>query len=351
MTETVGSLARLVGGTVHGDADLVVKGVGDLRFSGPDCIGFLRDVRLADAARTTRIGALLVDELIETRAVQVLVGEVDVAFARIAQRFHPTLVATEHRVHPTATVGEGAFLEEPVEVGPNVVVGRGVRIGAGTRLGAGVVVGDECRVGRECVLHPRVVLYAGVSLGARVIVHAGAVVGSDGFGYAREPSGAWVKWPQLGTVTVEDDVEIGANVTIDRAALGATRIGRGTKIDNLVHIGHNCSLGEHVAIAGFSALAGSVKIGDRVQLGGHTVCAGHLELVSDVRIGGGSVIASAVREPGDYMGYPLVHKSKWIRLLRALSQLPDLVSDLRGGRGTNRRPPRDNRTRPGSREA
>jgi len=329
MTQTVASLAALVGGTVHGDGSLVIRGVGDLRFAGGDRIGFLRDPKLLGAARTTKIGALLVEAPIDTPAVQVVVRAVDVAFARIAGLFHPMPRATEHSVDPTAAVHPEAVLESPVKVGPCAVVERGAHVGAGTVIGAGVVVGEECQVGRDCVLYPRVVLYPKVTLGDRVTIHAGAVVGADGFGYARAEGGEWVKWPQLGTVTVEDDVEIGANVTIDRAALGATRIGRGTKVDNLVHVGHNCSIGERVAIAGFSALAGSVVVGDRVQLGGHTICGGHLKIASDVRVGGNSGVMNDVTAAGDYMGFPLLEKSKWMRVLAWLTRLPELASDVR----------------------
>lgn len=340
MTETVGSLARLVGGVVHGDAEHVIAGVGDLRFSGKDRIGFLRDPKLTEAARVSQIGALLVAAPVETDANQVVVAEVDVAFARVAQRFHPLPSASTHAVAATACVHPDAFLEAPVDVGPGAVVGKGARIGAGTIIGAGAVVGEDCRVGRASVLYPRVVLYPGVVVGDRVVIHAGAVVGSDGFGYAREKSGAWVKWPQLGTVIVEDDVELGANVTVDRATLGSTRIGRGSKVDNLVHVGHNCQLGEHVAIAALSALAGSVTVGDRVQLGGHTVAGGHIKIAADARIGGNSGIVNDVPDRGDYMGYPLVEKARWARVLRTLGRLPDLAAQVRSLR------PRSDRPRP-----
>ncbi|MEZ5965757.1 MAG: UDP-3-O-(3-hydroxymyristoyl)glucosamine N-acyltransferase [Planctomycetota bacterium] len=340
-TETVGSLARLVGGEVHGDAGHAIAGVGDLRFAGADRIGFLRDLKLTEAVRTTNIGALLVENLVDTPAIQVVVRQVDVAFARIAQRFHPTPTAREHRVSPAASVDPSAVLAAPVEVGPCAVIGRDARVGPGTVVGAGVVIGEGCSVGRDCVLHPRVVLYPGVTVGDRVILQAGAVVGSDGFGYARDASGTWIKWPQLGSVRIEDDVEIGANVAIDRAALGITRIGRGCKIDNLVHIGHNCALGEHVAIAGLSALSGTVTVGDRTQIGGHTVVGGHLSIDADVRIGGNSAITSSVVGRGDYMGFPLMDRGRWARVLRTLGRLPELAAAVRGrGDGRRRRPDR-----------
>jgi UDP-3-O-[3-hydroxymyristoyl] glucosamine N-acyltransferase len=329
MTETVGSLATLVNGVVHGDAARPIVGVGDLRIAGPDRIGFLRNPAYAEAAKVAKIGALIVAEPIETQAAQIVVKSVDAAFARVALQFHPVPVATEHRIEPGAVVHPDAVLEAPVQIGSCAVVEKGARLGAGTVLFAGAVVGAGCRVGRQCTLYARAVLYPGVTLGDRVIVHSGAVVGADGFGYARDEAGAWIKWPQLGDVVIEDDVELGANVTIDRAALGTTRIGRGTKLDNLVHIGHNCVLGEHVAVAGLSALAGSVTVGNRVQIGGHTVSAGHLHLVDDVRIAGNSAIVASVTEPGDWMGSPLMEKGRWLRTMRSLGQLVDIAGHVR----------------------
>lgn len=353
MTDTVGSLAKLIGGTVIGDAARPITGVGDLRYAGIDRIGFLRDHKLIDAAKLTKIGALLVAEPIDTPAVQVVVASVDVAFARIAGRFHPAPQAHAHSIDRTASVHAEAVLEAPVQVGACAVIDKGARIGAGSVIGAGVVVGEGCVVGRCCVLYPRVVLYPRITLGDRVHVHAGAVVGADGFGYARDTDGAWVKWPQLGTVKVEDDVELGANVTIDRAALGATRIGRGTKIDNLVHIAHNCSLGEDVAIAAFSALSGSVTLGDRVVLGGHTITAGHLKVAADTRIGGNSGLTADITTPGDYMGFPVVEKPRWMRIMAWLVRLPEMGADVRelrrasrggdGGGDRGGRPRRPNR--------
>lgn len=329
MTETVGSLATLVQGVVHGDAQRRIVGVGDLRFAGADRIGFLRNPAYAEAAKATRIGALIVAAPIDTTAAQIVVRNVDVAFARVASRFHPPPTAEQHHIDPKASVHPEAVLEAPVQVGACAVVEKGARIGAGTVLFPGAVVGEHCKVGRNCTLYARAVLYHNVTLGDRVIVHSGTVVGADGFGYARADDGEWVKWPQLGDVVIEDDVELGANVTIDRAALGSTKIGRGSKLDNLVHIGHNCVLGEHVAIAGLSAFAGSAIIGNRVQIGGHTVSAGHLKIADDVRIGGNSAIVTSVEQSGDWMGSPVMEKSRWLRTLRHLAQLVDLAANLR----------------------
>ena len=326
--ETVGSLAERVGGRVVGDSSRRIAGVGDLRSASPDQIGFVRDLKFRDLARASRAGALLVPEPLETEATQIVVANVPASFARIAAVFFPLPRATSQRIHPTAVVDPGATLELPVEVGPRVVIERGARIGAGSVLKPGVVVGEGCRLGRDCVLFPGVVLYPNVTLGDRVILHANCVLGSDGFGYA--PDGPrYVKLPQLGSVVIGDDVEIGAGTTIDRGALGVTSVGRGTKIDNLVHVGHNSTIGEDVAIAGFCAYSGSTVIGNRVAIAGHVVTSGHNKVGDDVKIGGNSVVYYDLEEPGEYVGYPLQEKRQWFRTLRALDKLLDLQTDVR----------------------
>jgi UDP-3-O-[3-hydroxymyristoyl] glucosamine N-acyltransferase len=326
--ETVGSLAERVGGRVVGDAGRRITGVGDLRSAGPEQLGFVRDLKYRDLARASGAGALLVPEPLETQAAQIVVANVPASFARIATVFFPLPRATSQRVHPTAVVDPGAVLESPVDVGARVVVERGARVGAGSVLKAGVTVGEGCRLGRDCVVFPGVVLYPGVTVGDRVILHANCVLGSDGFGYA--PDGPrYVKLPQLGSVEIGDDVEIGAGTTIDRGALGVTRVGRGTKIDNLVHVGHNCTIGEDVAIAGFCAFSGSTVIGDRVAIAGHVVSSGHLKVADDVKIGGNSVIYFDLDQAGEYVGYPLQEKRQWFRTLRVLDKLLELQQDVR----------------------
>jgi len=343
MTETVSSLAALLGGRFVGNGALPIVGVADLRMAGADRIGFVRDVKYRDAARSTRLGALIVYEELDTQAAQIVVEDVALAFAKVALHFHPVPRAKQHSIHPTATVHPEAQLEAPVEIGPNAVLGK-VKVGAGTVIMAGAFVGDGTKIGRDCVLYPRVVCYHGLSLGDRVVIHSGAVIGSDGFGYARDGA-KWTKVPQLGSVRIDDDVEIGANCTIDRGAIGDTKIGARTKIDNLCHFGHNCVVGEDGAFAGATFVAGSTVFGDRVTMAGHVSIGGHRKIGDDVRIGGNSCVLFDVEEAGDYMGYPLVEKRKWIRLMTAqrdLLELQDQVDELRkaieqaGGLGSER---------------
>ncbi|MHC4514354.1 MAG: UDP-3-O-(3-hydroxymyristoyl)glucosamine N-acyltransferase [Planctomycetota bacterium] len=323
MTDTVRSIAALVGGTVAGDGGRTITGVADLRSAGPEHIGFVRDSHFKDLAKDTKAGAVLVQEPLETGATQVVVANPTAAFARVAQHFHPVPTAAEHKVHESALIDPEAKIVEPVEVGPRTVIEAGARLGAGTVVMAGAVVRAGARVGERCVIHPNVVLYPGTTVGDRCILHAGCVIGSDGFGYAPDGN-ELVKFPQMGTVVVESDVEIGANTAIDRGALGTTRIGAGSKIDNLVQIGHNCVLGKDCALAGNCALSGSTILGDRVRFGGHVVTGGHLTVCDDVNIGGNSVLVRDVTEPGDYMGYPLQRMKDWGRTLNVLGRASEV---------------------------
>lgn len=313
---TVAALADMVGGRLLGDGTRAIVGLGDIKSARADQIGFVRDARYQNAARTTKAGALLLKNELETEASQILVDDVDLAYAKVALFFHPVPRATQHRIHATAVVHPEAEITAPVDIGPRAVVGRS-RLGAGCVVMAGAVIGDGCELAGDCVLYPNATLYPRVQLGARVVVHANAVIGSDGFGYAKEGE-AWVKVPQLGNVVLGDDVEIGAGTAVDRATLGSTRIGPRTKIDNLCHIAHNCSVGADCAMAAGAMIAGSTVVGDRCVFGGQVGVSGHLTIAADVRLGGGSVVLKDVTESGDYMGQPLLEKRRFVRLLKVL---------------------------------
>ena len=222
-------------------------------------------------------------------------------------------------MHPSARLGDGVTIEE------GVIICEGARIGENTRIGAGNVIGANVNIGVNCDLYPSVTIYPGVCLGDRVIVHCGAVLGSDGFGYVRDPeSGRYEKFPQVGRLVIEDDVEIGANTTIDRGALDETRIGRGTKIDNLVHIGHNCRLGENVVIAAQTGLSGSIVIENDVVLGGQVGIGEHARIEEGVMLGGqGGVLPNKVlRGKGvAFWGTPAQPVRQYLKQLAALARL------------------------------
>ena len=330
MTEqTVTSIAAFVGGQVEGDADLPIREVADVRLATPTDVSFIRDGSFSHLAKETNAGALFVTELLETNAAQIVVEDAHAAFAKIALLFHPTPIATEHDIHPTAVVHETAEVDAPVVLGPHVVVGAGAKIGARTSIQAGTVIGDDVTVGTDCTIYPRVVIYPGAEIGNEVILHSGVVLGTDGFGYVVDKKGTRHKFPQLGSLIIGDRVEIGANTTIDRGALRPTVIGSGTKIDNLCHIAHNCRTGQDCGISALSALGGGVELGDRVVLAGHVTAAGNLKLDDDVVVGGNSGITTNVKGPGVYLGFPLLPIAHGRRSLILLRRLPEIVAELK----------------------
>lgn len=319
---SVAAIAAMVGGRLIGNGELTIRGIGDLRTAGQDRIGFVRHARYAAAAMATGAGAILLAEPLETKASQIVVGDVDIAYAKVATHFHPLPHAREHSVHPSANVHPEAELEAPVQIGACAVVGK-CRIGAGTVVMPGAVILDGVKIGRSCVIYPNATLYHGVQLGDRVIAHAGVVIGSDGFGYAREGT-TWLKVPQLGTVVVEDDVEFGAGTAIDRGTIGNTRIGARTKMDNQCHVAHNCTIGTDVVMAAGAKVAGSTSVGDRCVFGGNAAAGGHLTIVADVRLGGATVVLRDLLEAGDYMGFPVMQKRKWMRTQHAMQDLLEM---------------------------
>ncbi|HKK32412.1 MAG TPA: UDP-3-O-(3-hydroxymyristoyl)glucosamine N-acyltransferase, partial [Desulfomicrobiaceae bacterium] len=224
--------------------------------------------------------------------------------------------------HPEASVPDSAT------IGPNVFIGAGAEIGPDTTLFPGCYVGEECRVGQGCTLYPNAVLMAGTEVGDRVTLHAGVVLGSDGFGFAQSQNGM-EKFPQIGRVVVEDDVEIGANSTIDRAALGETRIGQGTKIDNLVQLGHNVQVGKNSIIVAQVGVAGSTTIGEQVILAGQVGVAGHLTIGDKCRVGAKSGIGKDLKPGTDVSGIPAMPHGTYLRASTTLPKLPDMVRRIR----------------------
>ncbi|MBP8035680.1 MAG: UDP-3-O-(3-hydroxymyristoyl)glucosamine N-acyltransferase, partial [Burkholderiaceae bacterium] len=255
-------------------------------------------------------------------------------YARIAQWFEWAIQpAREPNVHPSAVVDATAKLGAGVTVGANAVVGARCEIGSMTYIGPGCVLGDDVSIGASGRLHAHVSIYSGVQIGARAILHSGVVIGADGFGFAPDPSlakGAWGKIPQLGGVVIGNDVEVGANTTIDRGALENTLIDDGVKIDNLVMVAHNVRIGAHTAIAACAAIAGSTVIGSRCTIGGAAGIAGHLTIGDDVHVSGGTGITNDVSKPGRYTGvFPFGEHSEWQRNAAVVAQLWSVRKRLR----------------------
>jgi len=301
-TKTVEELARWLGGEPEGDLARPVTGAAALDSAGALDVAFLdsgdsdRNVRQALASLA---GCLLAPPGVSLPGKTVIrVNNPRSAMARAVGLFHPA-PPPRPGTHPTAVVGEGVALGAGVAIGPCAVIGDGAEIGARASIGAGCVVGEHSVLGEDCVLNPRVTLYPGVRLGSRVILHSGSVIGSDGFGYVFE-NGRYSKFPQAGTVEIADAVEIGANTTIDRGALGPTRIGRGTKIDNLVQIAHNVQIGEHCVIASGTGISGSVVIEDYVVIAGQVGIGDHARVGKGAVLGGQcGILPHKVVRPGE----------------------------------------------------
>ncbi len=281
--ESVEALAAAVGGVAEGDTRQVMRGVAALEEATEQDVVFAESERAVARALAGRAGCIVLGEGADAGGrTAIRAHHPKLAFARIVTRFHPPAPPAPG-VHPTAVVEAGVRLGQGSSVGAHAVIGAGAEIGPQTVIGAGCVIGAGVRIGPGCLLHPRVTIYPGASVGARVILHSGVVLGSDGFGYVFN-SGRYEKFPQVGRVEIGDDVEIGANTTIDRGALGATTIGRGTKIDNLVQVGHNVTIGEHCAIASQTGISGSAVIE------AHTVIAGQVGIGDHARVERGAVL-------------------------------------------------------------
>lgn len=332
----VEELAQRLGATLHGDASREITGVAALETAGPQDLTFAEGERGLERATASRAGCLLIAAPSPPELVAKLAGQTTLAVRHPKLAFIQAVAAICPKpqappgVHPTAEIAEGARLGENVTVGPFVVVGRNASVGARTRLAAGVVLGEGAAVGTDCELHPNVVLYPGARVGNRVIMHAGVVIGSDGFGYVFA-EGRQHKFPQLGQVIVEDDVEIGANSTVDRGSLGTTVIGEGTKIDNLVQVAHNVKIGKHVVIAAQTGISGSVEIGDYVVIGGQVGISQKVRLEPGVVIGAqaGILPGKIVRSGSTMWGTPARPLAEFKKFYAHLAQLPRLAERVR----------------------
>jgi UDP-3-O-[3-hydroxymyristoyl] glucosamine N-acyltransferase len=316
---TARELAKQLGVSIEGPADRAVTGAAALQEAGPNDLSFAGGPAFFGAAQTSQAGCILTtQDYPNTEQCLMRVGQPRALFAKALVLLYPgeTFVAG---IHPTASLN-GEF--PGVQIGPQVTIAGDCLIGEGTRIGAGCSIGAKVTMGRECVLHAGVVIYPGVKIGDRVILHAGAVIGADGFGFAFH-EGRYVKFPQVGTVDLGSDVEIGAQSCVDRAALGVTSIGEGTKIDNLVHIAHNCCIGKHVVIAAQTGLSGSVTVGDYAVIGGQVGVGDKARIEARAVVGSGSGILTSkiVRAGEPVWGTPARPLSRYLRQLAVLARM------------------------------
>ena len=306
----VQQLAEIVGGRVSGDGDTQIERIADLDQAGEGEIAYVDKEKFFAAALASKASCLIVpqsDKFPDRTAIEV--ANPKLAFAQIGAVLHPS--RRKPSIHPTAVVAETAKIAATAYIGPNVCIG------------------EDVSVGEDCVLHANVVLYDGVTIGNRVILHAGVCIGADGFGYVRHDLG-YQKFPQIGTVVIEDDVEMGAYTCVDRAALGRTRIGRGTKLDNMVHVGHNCDIGERVVIAAQTGISGSVVIEDDAVIGGQVGFGDHTRVLKGAVIGSkAGILPGKIVRPGVWWGIPVQPLEKYKRMNAHLQRLPEMHEQIK----------------------
>jgi UDP-3-O-[3-hydroxymyristoyl] glucosamine N-acyltransferase len=328
---SVGELAALLGARLVGEGTGRILRPAGLAEAGPDAVSLFQDARYEAAFAASSAGAILVPEKFagaHPRAALLYCADPNAAFSAAIERFLPPPPSPPRGIDPRAAIAPTAKVHASASVGAFVVVEAEAEVAADAVLYPGVVLGVGARVGEGAILYPGVVLYAGALVGARTILHSGVVLGADGFGFDWRGRG-WVKVPQRGGVEVGSDCEVGANTTIDRARLGVTRIGRGVKLDNLVMIGHNASVGDHGLICGQAGVAGSAHLDPGVVMGAQSGVAGHVRLTSGVRLAGRGGATTNLEEPGDWFGFPARPHKEALRRMAAPQQVERLRAKIK----------------------
>lgn len=324
MSFTAAEIAAQLGGEVLGDATLTLHRFAPADRAQPGDLTFAENENYFARAEQSAASAIIIDgPYTSTRKTLIRVPNARIAFAKTLPLFFPEPIFAPG-VHATAVVSPTAQVDSTAHIGPHCMIGDNVKVGARCVLRGGNHLGSNCQLGDEVHLFPNVVLYPSTEVGSRVRIHAGTVIGADGFGYVQD-GGSHRKVPQIGNVIIRDDVEIGANVTVDRGALGPTIIGKGTKIDNLVQIGHNVTLGEHCLIVSQTGLAGSTRLGNYVILAGQVGVAGHLKIGNRVSVAAQSGVMHNIPDGEKWFGSPAMPDRKMKRQIIATQQLPDLI--------------------------
>ena len=324
---TAEEIAAAVAGRLEGDGERVISGVGALESAQPHELSFVANTRYLPYLLRTRAGLVLVPEALAPSVPEgisrIVVDDPHIAMYHALRALFPREKA-KAEVHPTAVVHPSAEVAESASIGAYAVVGAGTKIGANVTIGAHVVIGAECEIGEGCTIHPQATLHDGVRLGARCLIHSGARLGREGFGFVWL-DGGHRRVPQVGRCILEDDVEIGANSTVDRGSIGDTVVGAGTKIDNLVHLGHNVKVGRHVIIIAQVGVSGSTTIGDGAVLGGQAGVIGHAEIGAGAKIGGQAGVIGDVPAGETYSGYPARPHREALRGQGLVARLPELM--------------------------
>lgn len=322
-------IVQRFGGKLIGDGQLVIRNVASLAKAGSGDLSFFSNGKYRQNLDTTQAGAVILgkaDELVSSLP-RIITDDPQAYFARVLELFHPPKVYSPG-VHDTARLGDNTHVPNSCHIGAYVVLGADVNLGEACVIEAGCVIGDGVAIGERTHLHPRVVVESACVLGRRVIAHSGAVIGADGFGLTQQ-SGRWVKIPQIGRVVIADDVEIGANTTIDRGALDDTIIEEGVKLDNQIQVAHNVRIGAHTAIAGCVGIAGSTTIGRHCTIGGGAGLVGHIDIGDNVHITGFTLVTKSISKPGTYSsGVPFTGHDVWLKNMVQLRRLASLAETL-----------------------
>ncbi|MDW7773437.1 MAG: UDP-3-O-(3-hydroxymyristoyl)glucosamine N-acyltransferase [Desulfobulbaceae bacterium] len=326
---TLQELASLVGGEVRGDKNLSIRGLNGIKYASDEEITFITGAKKSEELSGCRAAAVIIPldcEALDLPCIRV--ENPDLAAAVIHNHFLKKTFASAG-IHPSVCMGNDCHIPEEVTIGPFVSIGDRVRIGERVTLYPGVVIGSDCILGDETILHANVSIGDRTIIGKRVIIYTGAAIGSDGFGYTKDREGRYIKKPQVGNVRIDDDVEIGANSCVDRAAFGSTRIRRGTKIDNLVMIGHNVDVGENAILVAQAGIAGSTTIGNNVILGAKAGIAGHLHIGDGVMVAAKGGVHCNLHEGAVVGGYPAIDIVKWRKAVAAYNRLPEMIKELK----------------------
>lgn len=322
-------IVSILGGELIGDGSVQIERVAPLERAGPGEIAFISNPKYLAGLVQCRAAAVILKKADSDKAAMSCIATPDpyVYYARVAQLLNP-VAKPRAGIHRSAVVDSA--LPASVSVGACAVIEEDVMLGEDVVVGAGCFVGQGVRIGRGTRLHPNVSIYPGAVIGERCTIHSGAVISSDGFGFAREKDGSWVKIPQLGRVLIGDDVEIGSNTTVDRGALDDTVLANGVKLDNLIQIAHNVKVGENTAMAGLAGVAGSATIGARCLIGGQAGISGHLEICDDVMVSGCTLVPKSIKKPGVYTGnLPLQMHADWVTNFSHLRHLDALAKRVR----------------------
>ncbi len=335
-------IVGLIGAEVDGAeappaaGEMEIRRVAKIEEAAEGDITFVANPRYIRYIETTHASAVIVSRSLRAersfhpRALLLRVDDPYLSFLKVLLAFNPPGDPLPPGIHPSAAVHPGATLGKDVRIGAHAVVSQGCRIGDGSMIGHGTVLGDNVEIGRASLLYANVTVREGCRIGSRVVIHPGTVIGSDGFGFAPRPDGTYEKIPQLGIVVIEDDVELGANCTVDRATMGETRIKRGVKLDNLIQVGHNVVIGESTVIAAQSGISGSTKVGRFNMIGGQVGFTGHLSIADNTKIGAQSGVHRSIEKPGTVVfGTPAMPQREAFRVQGALTQLPELLVTVR----------------------